>query len=635
MNGYRYLSSIDSPEDIKGLTLEELNLLADEIRRCIIDVVSKNGGHLASSLGVVELTLALHYVFNSPEDVIIWDVGHQSYAHKLITGRFNDFHTLRRFGGLSGFPRRSESMHDHFGTGHASTSISAALGILEAKRFLAKKGKVVAVIGDGGMTGGLAFEAMNNAGEIKRDLIVILNENSMSISKNVGAISTWFSRKFTGRQYNLWRRRIKRVLNNIPHVGEDIYTIISRVLESSKVLLTPGILFEGFGFKYTGPINGHDIPELISVLNDIKSYTEGPQLLHVVTKKGKGYPPAEESPRIFHGVGGFDIASGRPKKGKKKSYSKIFGETLIDIANKNSHVVAITGAMTDGTGLSEFSKLFKGRFFDVGIAEGHAVLFAAGLATQGLKPFVAIYSTFLQRAYDQIIHDVCLQNLPVVFVIDRAGIVGEDGATHSGAFDLSYLRLVPNITIFVPADENELRSMLHSAMKIDGPVAIRFPRGEIRGLKETPIEFIPKGSSKILFGNPGAEVLILATGHPVWEAVEAAKDLHTHISCCVVNVQCIKPIDKERIKELIVSSNYIFTAEENTQIGGLFGAISELIAEEGIARRVIPISLPDKFIEHGSQKELRSLYGLDYKGIKNTILKHVKKIFALEGKIKG
>ena len=635
MSGYRFLDRIDSPAKLKELSIDELKLLADEIRRYIIDVVSKNGGHLASSLGVVELTLALHYIFDSPDDAIIWDVGHQSYAHKMITGRVDRFHTLRKLGGLSGFPKRSESVHDHFGTGHASTSISAALGILEAKRALAKPGKVVAVIGDGGMTGGLAFEGMNNAGNSDKDLIVILNENSMSISRNVGAISTWFSRKFSSKHYNLWRKRIKKVLKNIPHLGDDIYSILSKVIESSKVLLTPGILFEGFGFKYTGPIDGHDIEELISVLRDIKSYTEGPQLVHVVTQKGKGYPPAEEEPRKFHGVGPFDIASGKPIGPKKLTYSKVFGDTLIEIANKNSSVVAITGAMTDGTGLTEFSRIHDDRFFDVGIAEEHAVLFAAGLATQGLRPYVAIYSTFLQRAYDQIIHDVCLQNLPVVFVIDRAGIVGEDGATHSGSFDMSYLRLIPNITIFVPADENELRSMLHSALSIDGPVAIRFPRGAVRGVEPQEIEKINPATSKLMYGDETSEVLMIAAGNPVWDAVEAAKELSDYISCAVLNIRCLKPLDTERVLRLAEKATHIFTIEENTKIGGLFGATSELLAESGLNRRIIPIALPDSFIEHGSQKELRKIYGLDRDGIKKTILGQVKQLVAIDGNKKN
>jgi 1-deoxy-D-xylulose-5-phosphate synthase len=474
------IEKIRSPQNLKDLSISELKELAQELREIIIETVATNGGHLASNLGSIDITIALHYVFNSPIDKIIWDVGHQAYAHKLLTGRFNAFSTIRKHGGISGFPKMSESPHDAFGTGHSSTSISAALGILEGRDHKKENFKVIPVIGDGALTAGLAFEGLNHTGHLKKDLIVILNDNEMSISPNVGALSAYLRRMMMGGLYTKFKKETKMLLERIPGVGEPVLKIAQKAEDTVKGLVVPGLLFEELGFEYVGPVDGHKIDLLIETFKTFEDFP-GPVLIHTITKKGKGYGPAEKNPGIFHGIGPFNIETGEQVSSSKKSYSEIFGNCLTKLAKKDDRIIAITAAMTEGTGLSEFVRTFPKQFYDVGIAEPHAVTFAAGLATQGLKPVVAIYSTFLQRSYDEIVHDVCLQNLPVVFAIDRAGIVGDDGPTHNGTFDISYLRHIPNLIIMAPKDGYEFRCMLKSALSLDKPVAIRYPRSRQSG----------------------------------------------------------------------------------------------------------------------------------------------------------
>ncbi|HDI78038.1 MAG TPA: 1-deoxy-D-xylulose-5-phosphate synthase, partial [Desulfobacteraceae bacterium] len=524
---YRILNNIEDPKDIKRLSIEELEILAKEIRDKIVKTVSKNGGHLAPNLGAVELTLALHYVFDAPRDKIIWDVGHQSYAHKLITGRRTRFHTLRTYKGISGFPKRSESPYDTFDTGHSSTSISVGLGISSAKSLKGEKAHVVAVIGDGAMTAGMAFEALNQTGHMEKDLIVVLNDNAMSIAPNVGSFSSFISRKMTGKRFVYLRKELRNFLKSIPGVGENIINLIRKSEDSLITFFTPGMLFEAFKFKYVGPINGHRLELLIETFNNVK-HLEGPVLVHVTTQKGKGYGPAEENPTLFHGIGPFDIKTGRPikKRDSPPSYTEIFGKTLVELAEQDKRIVAITAAMPEGAGLHLFRDRFPERFFDVGIAEQHAVTFAAGLATEGLRPVVAIYSTFLQRAYDQIIHDVCLSNLPVVFCLDRSGLVGEDGPTHHGQFDLTYFRNLPRMVVMAPKDEDELRHMLYTALRYKGgPIAIRYPRGEAVGV-EMASEFreLPIGKGEIL--TQGKDLLILAVGSMVQPSIRAHESLN-------------------------------------------------------------------------------------------------------------
>ncbi len=613
------LDRVNTPEDVKKLSEEELKQLAEELRQFIISVVEKTGGHLASSLGVVELTLALLKVFSPPKDEIVWDVGHQSYPYKILTGRKERFHTLRQLGGIAGFPSIKESPYDAFGTGHSSTSISAALGIKVGKRLKGEEGHVIAVIGDGALTAGEAYEGLNNAGQLKEDLIVILNDNEMSISKNVGAISNYLTKLTTGENLRKTKERLEEVTKKI--FGEKVYKGLKRVEDLIvKGLFPPGMLFEELGFRYIGPIDGHDIPTLITTLQNV-SKMKGPTLIHVLTKKGKGYKPAEERPDKFHGVS--------PKKVKTEekeipTYTEIFSKTLIEIAEKDERVIGITAAMPSGTGLDRFKERFPDRYFDVGIAEQHAVTFAAGLAKKGLKPVVAIYSTFLQRAYDQIIHDVALQELPVVFAIDRAGLVGEDGATHHGLFDLSYLRVVPNMVVAAPKDEEELRHLLYTAIKSDRPFAVRYPRGKGYGVPiREPLKEIPIGSWEVL--KEGTDAVILATGWPVYQALKAAEELEKEgISVSVVNARFVKPIDGELLKELAQKFKLIFTVEENTVKGGFGSAVNELLSPwyEG---RVINIGIPDRFVEHGKQEELRKLVGLDaeslYRKVKDCLIK--------------
>jgi 1-deoxy-D-xylulose-5-phosphate synthase len=610
---YPILDTINSPADLKKLSLEELTTLAAEVRMRIIETVAKTGGHLAPSLGVVELTIALHYVFDAPKDKIIWDVGHQSYAHKLLTGRRAVFHTLRTYGGISGFPKREESPYDSFDTGHSSTSISAGLGISTAKSLKGEEAKVIAVIGDGSTTAGMAFEGLNQAGHTGKDLIVVLNDNAMSIAPNVGAFSSFLSRKMTGKRFVYFRKGLDDFVKSIPGVGENILSLIRKSEDSFITFFTPGMLFEALRFKYTGPIQGHRLDQLIDAFENIRE-VGGPILVHVITVKGKGYPPAEKDPASYHGVGSFEISTGSPPKAAAKlppSYSEVFGEAMVELAQKESKLFGITAAMPEGTGLNGFAQKYPDRFLDVGIAEQHAVTFAAGLATEGFRPVVAIYSTFLQRAFDQIIHDVCLPNLPVIFCIDRGGLVGEDGQTHHGHFDVTYLRSLPHMTLMAPKDENELRHMLFTALNHSGPVAIRYPRGRGLGVPLDPeFKMLPIGEAELL--REGKDLLILALGAMVAPSVEAAAVLEGEgFSVGVVNCRFVKPLDP-RLVSYAKKTGKVLVVEENIRQGGMGSAVLELFGDSD-ARDVIVrrIGLPDKFVEHGPVKVLRAKYGLD------------------------
>ncbi len=609
------IEKIKSPQDLKKLSIPELKELARELREIIIETVATNGGHLASNLGAVDLTIALHYVFNSPEDKIIWDVGHQAYAHKLLTGRFSVFSTIRKHGGISGFPKISESPHDAFGTGHSSTSISAALGILAGRDHNKKTFKVIPVIGDGALTAGLAFEGLNHAGHLKKNLIVILNDNEMSISPNVGALSAYLRRLMMGDLYTKFKKETKQFLERIPHVGEPVLKIAQKAEDTVKGFFVPGLLFEELGFEYVGPVDGHKIESLIETIETFKDFP-GPVLIHTITKKGKGYEPAEKNPGIFHGIGPFNIETGEPLSSSKKSYSEIFGDCITKLAADDNRIIAITAAMTEGTGLSEFVRTFPKRFYDVGIAEPHAVTFAAGLATQGLKPVVAIYSTFLQRSYDEIIHDVCLQNLPVIFAIDRAGIVGDDGPTHNGCYDLSYLRHIPNLIVMAPKDGYELRCMLKTALSLDKPAAIRYPRGSVVDSREDDkLINMPIGKSEVLID--GKDILIIAVGNTVTPAVSASELLaEADISACVINARYVKPLDIDSMLRCAKEIKYVLTVEENTISGGFGSAVLEELTAAGIeGLRFKMLGIPDAYIEHGPQSLLRRQLGLDPGGI--------------------
>ena len=616
-----YLDKINSPKDLKTLSRSELPILASEIRKKIVDVVSKNGGHLASSLGTVELAIAVHYVFDTPNDKIIWDVGHQSYAHKLLTGRRDQFHTLRQHNGISGFTRMSESPYDAFSTGHSSTSISAGLGIACAKELKNENNRVVAIIGDGSMTAGIAFEGMNQTGDIHKNkkFTVILNDNDMSISQNVGALSSFLSRTFSKKKLQEMRKEFGDFLKSLPKIGDDIYQFAKRSEESLKAFITPGMLFEAFNFEYFGPINGHNLNHLIDILNNIKHLNE-PVLLHVTTKKGKGYLPAEKNPVYFHGVGSFEVETGTciDSKGCIPTFTEVFGDTMVKLAKKNEKLIAVTAAMPEGTGLVKFAEFYPDRFFDVGIAEQHGVTFAAGLASEGFRPVVAIYSTFLQRAYDQLVHDICIEALPVVFAIDRGGIVGEDGPTHHGLFDLSYLRSLPNMVVMSPKDENELSKMLKTAIEHDGPIAIRYSRGTGTGVKiesnTTPISI---GEAEIL--ERGEDLLILAIGRTVCDALAAHSELMAYgISTTVVNCRFVKPLDVNLICTLAKKIPRIITIEENVRQGGFGSAILECLNDADITSPCLErMGVPDRFIEHGSQNYLRSKYRIDTASIVN------------------
>jgi len=620
----KILDSVNTPEDLKKLSVDKLPLLAGEIRELIIDCVSKTGGHLASSLGTVELTIALHYIFDTPNDKIVWDVGHQSYAHKILTGRKEALRTMRTHEGISGFPKRNESPYDTFDVGHSSTSISAALGMAQARCLKGSKNKAIAVIGDGSLMAGMAFEGLNYAGHIKKDVIVILNDNEMSISPNVGAMSSSLSHLISGQTYNNFRDELKSILFKIPGIGEPIAKLARQSEWFFKSLFIPGLIFDELGFKYIGPVLGHRLDLLLENLRNIKDL-KGPILLHVVTKKGKGYPPAEKDPTYFHGVGPFDKSTGKSEKKKGAlSYTEVFGDTLTRIAEEDKRIVAITAGMTSGTGLDKFEKEFPKRFFDVGIAEQHAITFAAGMATEGLKPVAAIYSTFLQRSYDQILHDVCLQNLPVVFMLDRAGIVGEDGPTHHGLFDISYLRPMPNLVFMAPKDENELRHMIHAAISLSQPVAIRYPRGKGLGVPlDQEVKEIPIGKAEII--KQGDDAAIFAIGSTVYPAIEASEMLEKEgIKCSVINSRFIKPIDKDCVLKFLDKTKYIITVEENVIQGGFGSAILEEIQNIDKDINIINLGIPDTFVEHGPQNVLRSKYQIDAQGIYNTVKKMLR-----------
>ncbi len=615
------LANIESPADVKRLSPSEMESLAAEIRAFLLETISKTGGHLASNLGAVELTLALHYCFDSPRDRFVWDVGHQAYTHKIITGRRDRFPTQRQYKGLSGFPKRSESPHDPFGAGHASTSISAGLGMEVASGIKGEAGRVVAIIGDGSLTGGMAFEALNQAGHLKQNLIVILNDNEMSISENVGAFATFVSRKMTSSYYRGLRKEMADLLSSIPAFGRNILQFARRAEHSLKGFLTPAALFEALGFEYFGPIPGHDLPQMIDIFSNLRS-VEGPVLVHVVTRKGKGYPPAEKEPGKFHGVGPFDLKSGATTGGKggAKSYTAVFGETMVRLGEEDDKIVAITAAMPDGTGLTPFSKRFPQRFFDVGIAEQHALTFAAGLATEGLRPVAAIYSSFTQRGYDQLFHDICLQKLPVTVAMDRGGVVGDDGPTHHGVFDFSFTRHLPELTVMAPKDENELRHMLKTAVYLGRPATLRYPRGAGYGIPlEQELRQIPIGKGEELAG--GGDVAIVAIGSGVQPSLQAAMELEKGgIRATVINARFVKPLDRELILAAAGRCGALVTVEENALMGGFGSAVLELLADEGIlGLKVKRIGIPDRFIEHGSQEQLRRDLGLDAAGIAATV----------------
>lgn len=608
---YELLDKIEKPEDVKKLSVSELTKLASELRHFIIDRVSQNGGHLAPNLGTVELTLALYSVFNFPQDKLVWDVGHQAYTHKILTGRKEAFATLRKKGGITGFPNRFESPYDAFGVGHASTSISAALGMAIARDAKGEHNQVIAVIGDGALTGGESFEALNNAGDLGKKLIVILNDNEMSIDANVGAMSEYLLRIRMAPQYARAKRDMGNLLMSIPHIGGKVYKTASHLKDGVRSALVPGSIFEEMGFHYVGPIDGHNIGLLEEVLQRAKEM-EGPILIHIHTIKGKGYIPAEKAPEKFHGVGCFDPSTGKsaPKANKVPSYTSVFSQALIELAKDRPDILAITAAMPSGTGLKAFGKAYPKRFFDVGIAEEHAMTLAAGMAAAGMHPVIALYSTFAQRAYDQLIHDVCLQNLPVTLCLDRAGLVGEDGPTHHGVFDLSYLRQMPNMCVMAPKDEEELRHMLATAIDIEGPSAVRYPRGCGLGVELTDsFEKLPIGKAEVLQAE--GDIAFLAVGTMVEQAKKAAAILaEDGIKAAVVNMRFIKPLDRELLRGYAKSKKLLITAEENMLAGGFGSAVAEFLADEGLSVPLLRFGLPDRFIEQGTRSELFELCGL-------------------------
>lgn len=605
------LSAVKDPSALKNMSAEELKILAEELRRFIIDTVSKTGGHLAPSLGVVELTLAIHSVFSSPKDKIIWDVGHQAYVHKILTGRYEGFKKLRQKGGVSGFPKRSESPHDAFGVGHASTSISAALGMAIARDLKGEDYHVIAVLGDGAFTGGEVFEALNQAGALHKNLIVILNDNERSIEKNVGAISEYLSEIRLMPELYKAKSEAEKFVKSIGGIGERVMQVASDIKFGIKSFFIPGDIFDDLGFKYIGPLRGHDIASLQNVLLQVKKL-EGPILIHVLTKKGKGYPPAERNPGLFHGIGKFDVVTGEPIKSEdnRPTYTEVFGSALVELAKKDERIVAITAAMPAGTGLKPFADNFPERFFDVGIAEEHAVTMAAGLAAEGMRPVVAIYSTFMQRAYDQILHDVALQNLPVVFALDRAGLVGEDGPTHHGVFDFSYLRHIPNMAILAPKDEEELRQMLYFAFNADFPVAIRYPRGKAVGVDLTEdFREIPKGKAEVL--KEDGEVAFLAVGTMVEAAKDAAKILNSKgINAAVANMRFVKPLDIELLNRWKGTKKFFAALEENALAGGFSAGISEWMHDNHIKLPLLRFGIGDDFVLQGARDELFEGLGL-------------------------
>jgi len=618
------LSQIETPCQIRTLTYEQLQQLAREIRERIITTVAETGGHLAPNLGVVELTIALHHVFDAAHDRIIWDVGHQAYAHKLLTGRQAQFHTLRQFGGISGFPKRGESRFDAFDTGHSGTSISAALGMTVAQHLKGSSARSIAVIGDGSMTGGMAFEAMNHAGDLAKNLIIVLNDNEMSISPNVGALSSFLSRKLSGKTLMYLKREMENFLKSLPGLGSSVLQMLRRSIDSLISFFTPGMLFQALEIHYIGPINGHRIDKLIDAFQTARG-VDGPVLIHVITRKGLGYKPAEKDPTSFHGVGAFDIETGKSvSSGGNPSYTKVFGLAMKKLADADPKLIGITAAMLQGTGLDCFAEKYPDRFFDVGIAEQHAVTYAAGLAAEGFKPVVAVYSTFLQRAFDQVLHDVCLQNLPVTFAMDRAGIVGEDGPTHHGLFDMSFLRCIPNMVLMSPKDENELQHMLKTAVEHNGPAAVRYPRGSGVGVKlDDELHTLPIGKGELL--REGKDVLLVAIGSTVQSALDAARRLHEDgIEAAVINARFVKPLDGELILTWARKVRNVITIEENQLQGGFGSAVLEMLQEESFYPKAFTrLGMPDTFIPHGSQSTLRGLYGIDAEAIESAVYRMV------------
>jgi len=632
---YKFLFKVDSPEDIRNFSLTELKQLTKEIREFMVDVISEIGGHFGGGLGTVELTVALHKVFNTPEDLLVWDTGHQAYPHKILTGRRDKLSTIRQFKGISGFLKRSESEYDAFGAGHASTSISAALGMAAARDILKEKKRVVAIIGDGAMTGGMAYEAMNNSGLLKTNLIVVLNDNRMSIAPNVWQISNYFNEIISHPEYNKFKGAIWDLTGKLDNFGDRIRKVAVRVEHGIKAIITPGMLFEALGFRYFGPINGHNLNQLIKIFDQVKDFS-GPILVHVISEKGKGYKPAEGHEQKLHASTPFDKITGQAlkKESSSISYTSIFGQALVEIAKENSKVIGITAAMPDGTGLDYLQKEIPERYFDVGIAEEHAVTFAAGIATQGIIPVVAIYSTFMQRAFDQIIHDVALQKLHVVFILDRAGLVGADGPTHHGTFDLTYLRMIPGIIIMSPKDEAELRNMLFTAIEYgNGPVVIRYPRGNAIGVN------IENGFSKIEIGKGellqnGEDVALLAVGNMVEYAKKASALLNVDgINCEIINMRFIKPIDADILDSIAERHDKIITIEENSLIGGFGTAVLEYFNNKNYKNDLLRIGLPDKFIDHGTQSELHTDIGIDPKGIAEKVKAFAKNIGIKNGVI--
>ncbi|KAF0192111.1 MAG: 1-deoxy-D-xylulose-5-phosphate synthase [Gammaproteobacteria bacterium] len=613
---YPLLRSIDSPQQLRLVPESTLVKLAGELREFLIETVATTGGHLSAGLGTVELTIALHYIFNTPEDRLVWDTGHQGYPHKILTGRRERMGTVRQLDGLSGFLKRDESPYDTFGAGHASTSISAALGMAIAAEREGADRRVVAVIGDGALTAGMAYEALNHAGDLGTNLLVVLNDNDMSISPNVGGMSNYLARVLSGKLYATMREGSKKVLSTIPTVWE----LARRAEEHFKGMVIPGTLFEELGFNYIGPIDGHDLPTLVKTLRNLRAL-DGPQFLHIVTKKGKGYAPAENNPCSYHGVGAFDPQTGKAlRKGSQgPTYTQVFGDWVCDMAALDQRLIATTPAMCEGSGLVRFREQFKDRYFDVAIAEQHAVTFAAGLACEGLKPVVAIYSTFLQRAYDQLVHDVALQNLPVLFAIDRAGVVGPDGATHAGSFDLSFMRCIPNMVVMAPADENECRQMLYTGFMHDGPAAVRYPRGTGPGVAvETTMTALPLGAAEIR--RRGTRVALLSFG----ALLETALQVGAKLNATVVNMRFVKPLDEKTVVELSAGHDLLVTVEDNAVLGGAGSAVNEVLAAQGIECRVLNLGLPDRFAEHGTRDEILAANGLDKAGILGAIDRYLQ-----------
>ena len=608
------LEQINNAEDLKKLSINEKNTLSEEIRKYILDVVSKNGGHLASNLGIVELTIAIHSVFDLEKDRVVWDVGHQTYVHKIFTGRKEELKTLRKLDGIAGFPKTSESITDCFNTGHSSTSISAAMGIAKARDLKNEDYSVLAVIGDGALTGGMALEALNHVGSSKTRMIVILNDNEMSISKNVGGINKFLSKLRVKKRYTISNKKGRKIIEKIPLIGKPTVNAVTKLKKSIKQLILPKMYFEDIGFKYVGPVDGHNIEDMEYILSRAKELDE-PVLIHVLTKKGKGYKPAEDNPDKYHGTGPFNIETGESTKKKSKDYSKAFGEKLIELAEKNKTIVAITAAMRDGTGLKDFSIKYPERFFDVGIAEQHALTFAAGLAKEGMIPFVPIYSSFYQRAYDQVIHDICIQKLPVIMCVDRAGCVGNDGETHQGLYDMAFFKLIPNITIMAPKDFEELTKMMEVAIELKAPVVIRYPRGGESDIKFEKHEELKLGKSEIL--QEGQDVTIIGIGKMTATAMKVAKELQKEgLNAEVINARFLKPLDCDKISKSIEKTKFVITIEDGTEIGGLGSSIKELIVNKGIENvKIKSFSYPDEFIKHGSVPELEKVYGLDCESI--------------------